>query len=135
MSKGKKRKKNRRAAEKHISILDVFQNRICVLMNTYSLDEITAENTSDGLEVSYSEYADNCIIGSNIEIPELSELLQSSMPKLNITELYCTRCGNVFDFEICFTAAQMPCNVLADISSAAENKKHFAQATNFPQSV
>lgn len=135
MPKGKKRKKNRRAAEACTSVLDVFQNRICAFMNTYSLDEITAENTPDGLEVSYSEYSDNCIIGSNIENPELSELLQSHIPKLNITELYCMRCGNVFDFEIYFSAAQMPCNVLADVSLAAENKKHFAQATNFPQSV
>lgn len=129
------KKKRLAAAKKCTSVLDVFQNRICEFMNIYNLDEITAENTPDGLEVSYSEYSDNCIMGSNIEIPELSKLLQSSMPKLNIAELYCTRCGNVFDFEIYFSAAQTPCNALADVSSAAENKKHFAQATNFPQSV
>lgn len=120
------KKKRLEAAENCTSVLDAFKNRICIFMNTYSLDEITAENTPDGLEASYSEYSDNCIIGSNIEIPELSELLQSHMPKLNIAELYCTRCGNVFDFEIYFAAAQIPCNVLADVSSAAENKKHFA---------
>lgn len=115
------KKKRLEAAKKCMSILDVFKENICKCMTKYSLDEITAEITPYGVDVDYCEYADSGIIGSNIDIPELSELLQQFMPKLNIKELSCTRSGDIFDFEI-HSAAQMPFNIFADVPTAAENK-------------
>ncbi len=136
MPKGKKsRKNNRRRMENHTTVLDVFQERIYEYMNTYNLDEITAENTSDGLEVFYSEHTDNCIVESNIELPALFDLLQSSMPRLNIKELNCMRYGNIFDFEFYFATEQIPYNVFADVTTAAENKKTLCPSYQLPQSV
>lgn len=141
MPKGKKRKKNRRAAAMYSGLPSIkeFQRFMASFMKLYNLNDFTAELTDAGLEIDYYiiEGCENThtdkdftksleAIGMFMEIYDFAaigcEAVENSY-KLHTYKKSNARAENI---------AAAPYNVM---NTMTENKKHFAQATNFLQSV
>lgn len=129
MPKGKKnRKKNRRAAakpghSKAANKLKELERFICDCMLLYNIDEITAKITFDGLDVDYYERTEDNGYRTNIDIADIFGLIQVCMRMYGIDRVHCKLYGNTVKLNYMFSAAQMPCNVFADVPSAAGNEK------------
>ena len=129
MAMGKKKKRNRGAAKPICSESDnelhEFESLICDCMSVYNLDEITAKIMSDGIDIDYYKCADDNGYGTNIDIEDMFGLIQVYMRMLGIKSVHCKLYGKTVKFKYKFAAApanNIPCNVLADVSLAAEIK-------------